>query len=289
MRHRLILLSFSIAVFVLSCNAPVPKSQVTPEVHLNKKSPEMGTPVEVDYSFTTSGDFSGVRKNLNVFVHFIDPQGTIRFVDDHLPPVRTNQWVPSQKYRYTRTVFIPENIPFGEYTIELGVYLSEGKGERVELNAKKLTPRSYDVGKLLIREPQESGVQYLEGWYDVERDPAENFYHWRWTKRKAILQTPNPGADSILYLRAESDLSNFPRPQHVTVRMDGDVVDQFNIPSNEQFVKKYSITKDQLGESSTVILELEVDQTFSPASKGNFADTRELGLRVFDFYLTSAK
>lgn len=285
MRQGLILFLLGVILFSPGCSTPASKSDVTPEVHLNKASVEMGTPVEIEYSFVTDGDFSGFRKNLNVFVHFLDPQGTIRFVDDHLPPVRTNQWMPSQKYQYARTVFVPENIPTGEYTIELGLYLTEGKGEHVELNAKKITSRSYDVGRIKIEEPRESNVQYLEGWYDLERDPAENFYHWRWTKGKAILQAPNPGRDSILYLRAESDQGKFPNPQQVTIRLNDAVIDAFQVPGNEEFVKKYAITRQQLGIGSTVQLELHVDQTFVPAANGDSKDTRELGLRVFDFYL----
>jgi hypothetical protein len=102
MRHSLIQLVLFVGLLPLSCEAPAPKGYVTPEVRFNKKSAEMGTPVEVNYSFGASSDFPGFRKDLTVFVHFLDPQGTIQFVDDHVPPVRTNQWASSQKYGYTR-------------------------------------------------------------------------------------------------------------------------------------------------------------------------------------------
>ena len=289
MRQSLILVLLVWISFIAACRTPVPKSYVTPEVHLSKKSVEMGTPVDINYSFVTADDFQGFRKNLTVFVHFRDPHGTIRFVDDHLPPVRTNQWVSSEKYDYRRTVFVPENIPSGEYTIELGVYLPQGKGERIELNAKKITTRSYDVGKLTIRQPGQSAIRFLDGWYDVERDPSESFYHWRWTKGKAIAETPNPHADSILYLRGDSDQSKFPQPQTVSIRLNSTVVDEFQVSGSDEFVKRYEIPKNQLGDDANVKLEIDVNETFVPASKGNSADTRELGLRVLNFYLTPAK
>jgi hypothetical protein len=131
-------------------------------------------------------------------------------------------------------------------------------------------------------------MEYVEGWYDEERDPSENFYHWRWTKRKAVLRTSSPEADSILYLRAESDQSWFPQPQKVILRWRGVILDEFLVPGSEEFEKKYHLRKDQLGPGPMVDLELNVDQTFIPASKGNSSDRRELGLRVFNLYLTRA-
>lgn len=288
MRHGLILFLLFVVCFSSACDAPAPKSYVTPEVRFNKRSAEMGTPVEMTYSFATREDFSGFRKNLTVFVHFLDPKGVIRFVDDHLPPVRTNQWMPSKKYSYERSIFVPENIPTGEYTVELGVYLPEGKGERIELNAKKITPRSYDVGKLEIRRPEDSEVRYVEGWYEEERDPSEDFYHWRWTKKKAVVEVPNPKTNALLYLRADSDPAQFSEPQRVTIRVNGSVVDEFAISGNEEFVKKYPIAKETLGSAPTVPLELSVSQIFVPASTGTSQDNRELGIRVFVFYLGSS-
>jgi len=287
MRQSLILVLL-VCVSICACKAPAPKSYVTPEVHLKKKPIEMGTPVDIQYTFLTADDFLGFRKNLTVFVHFLDPQGKIRFVDDHLPPVRTNQWVSSQRYDYQRTVFVPENIPPGEYTIELGVYLPEGKGERIELNAKKITARSYDVGKISIHQPDSSGIRFVDGWYDVEQDPAENFYHWRWTKGKAVAEAPNPRADAVLYLRADSDQTRFTQHQTVTIRLNSNTIDEFVVSGSDEFVKRYEIPKDKLGDDPIVKLEIDVSETFIPASKGNSTDSRELGLRVLNLYLTAA-
>ena len=87
------------------------KATVVPKVQINKKSAEMGTPIEITYSFSTKKDFVALYKDQTVFVHFIDPKRVRRFQDDHRPPKPTTEWRPNGNYNWTRTVFIPKNIP----------------------------------------------------------------------------------------------------------------------------------------------------------------------------------
>jgi hypothetical protein len=268
--------------FVFSCDASRPKSYITPRVTFNKPSTDMGTPVEVKYSFDTSDDFPGLRKDLTVFVHFLDPSGKIRFVDDHNPPIRTNQWGPGRNYSYTRTYFIPENIPEGKYTVELGMYTPIGKGERFVLNAKQLSERSYDVGKIQIEKPSTNPEgELVSGWYDLEREPNNDWYHWRWMGKTAAVKLPNPRANSLLYLKAESEPQRFPKDQNVSIFVNGSKLDGFNVETAEPFVQKYRIDAASLGTNDRVEVKLEVDQTFVPSEN----DKRELGLRVYCLYL----
>lgn len=273
---------FLLLPFVFSCDASRPKSYITPRVIFNKATAEMGTPVEVTYSFDTSDDFPGLKKDLTVFVHFLDPSGRIRFVDDHNPPIRTNQWGSGRNYSYTRSYFIPENIPAGKYIVELGMYTPMGKGERFVLNAKQLSERSYEVGNINIEKPStDAEGQLISGWYDLEREPNNDWYHWRWIGRTAIAKLPNPHADSILYLKAEGEPQRFPNEQNVAVYVNGSKLDSFSIETAEPFVKKYEIDSLSLGTNSPVEVKLEVDQTFVPSAD----DKRELGLRVYSLYL----
>jgi hypothetical protein len=272
--------------FVFSCDASRPKSYITPRVIFNKANAEMGTPVEVTYSFDTSDDFPGLKKDLTVFVHFLDLNKKIRFVDDHNPPIRTNQWGPGRNYSYTRTYFLPENIPDGKYIVELGMYTPMGKGERFVLNAKQLSERSYEVGNIHIDKPSmNSEPQLISGWYDLEREPNNNWYHWRWIGKTAIAKLPNPHANSVLYLKAESEPQRFQNPQNVTVYVNGNQLDRFSVESAEPFVQKYKIDSAALGRNSTVDVKLEVDQTFVPSAD----DKRELGLRIYCLYLGKEK
>jgi hypothetical protein len=273
---------FLLLLFVFSCDASRPKSYITPRVIFNKASAQMGTPIEVTYSFDTSDDFPGLKKDLTVFVHFLDPSGKIRFVDDHNPPIRTNQWGPARHYSYTRTYFVPENIPAGKYIVELGMYTPIGKGERFVLNAKQLSERSYDVGNIQIEKPSANPEgELVSGWFDLERETNNDWYHWRWIGKTAIAKLPNPHANSLLYLRAEGEPQRFPNEQNVSVYVNGTELDRFSVETAEPFVQKYKIDAESLGTNSAVEVKLEVDQTFVPSAD----DKRELGLRVYCLFL----
>jgi hypothetical protein len=286
MRHGWIrtLLLFTLAF--CACDASRPQAYITPLARFNKSSVPLGTPVEVTYSFQTSPGFSGLRKNLVVFVHFVDPRGTIRFVDDHTPPILTNQWTAGRTYSYTRTIMAPENIPVGEYLVELGMYNPVGKGESFALNARRVSERSYDVGHLVLRQagPQEIG-EFLSGWHDAEREPGNPWEHWRWTTGAAALQMPNPKTDSFVYLSADSDVGRFADPQRVVLFVNGAEIARFAMDNSEPVIRKFPVNSGQLGNSDTVDLRLEVDQTFTPG--GN--DTRSLGIRVYCLYLGPAR
>ncbi len=271
---------------IVSCDATRPKAHITPSVSFNRTSAEMGTPVEVIYSFKTSSDFPGLKKDLIVFVHFLDPSGKIRFVDDHNPPSRTNQWAPGRSYSYVRTYFLPENIPAGEYTVQLGMYTPSGKGERFVLNARQLSDRSYAVGNIKILKPvPDNKVQYVSGWYNLERAPNDDWYHWRWIGKTAVARIPNPRTNSFLYLKAESERHRFQTPQRITIFLKDKQIDQFEVESAETFAKKLEISEATLGTDSEIDVKLEVDRTFSPSTDGENGDTRELGLRVYCLYL----
>jgi hypothetical protein len=286
--HRLFIPAAALFVSCfVSCDASRPKAHITPSVSFNRTSAEMGTPVEVNYSFKTSKDFPGLKKDLIVFVHFLDPSGKIRFVDDHNPPLRTNQWGPGRDYSYVRTYFLPENIPAGDYTVQLGMYTPSGKGERFVLNAKQLSDRSYAVGNIKILEPApENEPQYVSGWYDLERSPNDNWYHWRWIGKSAVARIANPRSNAFLYLKAESERHRFQEPQRITVFLKDQQIDQFEVESSETFAKKFEIPAASLGADPKVDVKLEVDRTFSPSMDGKTGDTRQLGLRVYCLYLT---
>ena len=248
----------------------------------------MGTPIEITYSVATKPDFVALYKDMTVFVHFIDPKNVRRFQDDHRPPKPTAEWRPNGNYNWTRTVFIPKNIPAGEYSLVVGIY-SPSKGERMILEAKPYGNRSYDMGTLLVEiPPQEPAMQYTSGWYDAESDPADISTSWRWTKKEAILKVRNPNDDALLYLKVDGVPERFPGGQKLTVNVAGNEVETFPIQSNQPVMRKYSIDKAMLGSEKQVEIKLIADQTFSPASDTVSRDTRELGVRVYQVYLGKA-
>ncbi len=264
------------------------KATVTPKVQVNKRSAEMGTPIEITYSFATKPDFVALYKDMTVFVHFIDPKKVRRFQDDHRPPKPTSEWRPNGNYNWTRTMFIPKNIPAGEYSLVVGIY-SPSKGERMILEGKPFGNRSYDMGTLLVEiPPQEPPMQYTSGWYDPESEPTDISTNWRWTKKEAILKVRNPKDDALLYLKVDGVPERFSDGQKLTVFIGNREVETFPIQSNQPVMKKYNIDKEMLGSDKQVEIKLVTDKTFSPASDKVSRDTRELGVRVYQVYLGKA-
>jgi hypothetical protein len=276
------------AVFVLpSCNRP--QATIVPKLQINKKSAEMGTPVEVTYTFSTKKDYIALNKDLWVFCHFLDPKKVIRFQDDHQPAIQTSQWRPGGNYHYSRTLFIPKNIPAGEYTVSMGLYAPD-KEERVVLEAKPLDDRAYNMGNLLIEiPPTEPVIQWARGWYDPETVPNDINTQWKWTKKEAVLKVRNPNSNALLYFKADGNIDRFGKdPQVVTLKIGDTVIDSFPITSNQPFLKKYPIEKGKLGNGKMLEVKVEVDKTFKPAEDKVSADTRELGIRVYELYLGKA-
>jgi hypothetical protein len=264
------------------------QATIVPKLQINKKSAEMGTPIEVTYAFSTKKDYVPLKRDLTVFVHFLDPKGNIRFQDDHLPPRPTSSWRPSSNYNYTRTIFIPKNIPAGEYTVTMGIYAPD-KGERIELDSDKHDHREYRMTKLMVEiPPQEPIIQYVKGWYDPESVPTDVSTHWRWIQKEAILKVRNPMSDALLYFKADGVPERFQEPQTVTLKVGDFVVDTFPITSNQAFLKKYNISKDKLGNSKMLEVKVILNKTFVPADDKVSQDTRELGIRVYELYLGKA-
>jgi hypothetical protein len=264
------------------------KATVVPKVQINKRSAEMGTPIEVSYSFATKPDFVALYKDMTVFVHFIDPKKIRRFQDDHQPPKPTREWRPNGNYNWTRTIFIPKNIPAGEYAVVVGIY-SPSKGERMTLEGKPFGNRSYDMGTLLVEiPPQEPSMQYSAGWYDPETDPNDITMSWRWMKKEATLKVKNPGDDALLYLKTAGVPERFSDGQKLSVFVGNHEVETFPIDSNMPVIKKYNIDKAALGSDKQIEIKLAVDKTFTPAVDKVSRDTRELGVRVYQVYLGRA-
>jgi hypothetical protein len=287
-RLRLFLFALTFLISFASISCTRQKPTVIPKVQINKRSAEMGTPIEITYSFTTKSNFIPLFKDMTVFVHFTDPKKIRRFQDDHRPPKPTAEWRPNGNYNWTRTVFIPKNIPAGEYTVVVGIY-SPSKGERMILEGKPFGNRSYDMGTLLVEiPPQEPAMQYTTGWYDAESDARDINRSWRWTKKEAVLKVRNPQDDALLYLEVDSVPERFPVPQKLTVSIDDHPVETFAIQTNQPVMKKYSIDKAMLGTGKTVDVKLMTDETFTPASDKVSKDTRELGVRVYQVYLGKA-
>ena len=103
------------------------------------------------------------------------------------------------------------------------------------------------------------------------------------------MKVRNPNADALLYFKADGNIDRFVNnPQVVTLKIGDNVIDSFPITSNQPFLKKYQVEKSKLGDGKMVEVKVEVDKTFRPAEDKVSADTRELGIRVYELYLGKA-
>jgi hypothetical protein len=92
----------------------------------------------------------------------------------------------------------------------------------------------------------------------------------------------------MLYLRLEGRPEVFDAPQQVTI-LCGDVpLDSFTIASKGEIIRKIPVSSTQLGPADQAEIRLTVDRTFVPSAikGGHPDDTRELGVRVFNAYVT---
>jgi hypothetical protein len=120
-----------------------------------------GTGAQITYRWETiamDGDYS-------VLARFIGPDGRTAFQNDHKPPVSTRSW--SGLVEYTNSIFIPTNIPEGEYRILVGFYdpgavtnggnrptLKLGRGVRAVSGDATIA----EVGRLVISSNTQSAI-----------------------------------------------------------------------------------------------------------------------------------
>lgn len=252
---------------------------------VNHPRAPLGSPIEITYRFTVAPNAS-FSENYRVFVHFLDPNDELMWVDDHDPAVPTSQWKPGQVVEYTRTTFIPRYPYVGEAVVRLGLH-SLKTGKRLPLEGEH-DQRAYRVGTLeLLPQSEAVFVIYKDGWHAAEVAKDNASVEWQWTKREALLSFRNPRKDSTFYLDLDSRPDLFPRPQAVTISIGDQVLDTFEVATADQVLRKVSIAASQLGEGDMVDLKIAVDQTIVPANTpaARSSDPRELGVRVFHAYV----
>ncbi len=279
-----------IAVTAPACRRERPAVSV--QVRLSRPQVLPGQVLEVQYRFETLPDFRGIPYDGYVFVHFIDPLDTLAFTADHRPPKSTRDWKPGEVVEYRRVVFIPDYLYPGTYRVVLGIYDASGAYPRIPLQGPKETSRrAYQVGEVeVFPPPLQPLVRYVDGWYDLEANPADPAQRWRWTTRRAVAQLLNPKKGARLYIELDSNRDAFQdTPQRVTLSLNGRPLDEWALRDPGPALKIYPLTAERLGLEEYVTLEVRVDRTFVPAVLGLGSDARELGVRVFHLVLQESE
>jgi hypothetical protein len=115
------------------------------------------------------------------------------------------------------------------------------------------------------------------GWYEDELDPARNL-RWRWTSDRAELFVL-PGMGATLRLRGESPLKYFGTPPLVRLSAGDLMLAEFR--PDRDFDWSIEIPADALPEGGGTVT-LSLDRAYLPGPAEGTADTRRLGLRIFE-------
>jgi len=271
----------------------VPEPAVaTPAVTLSHEKAPLGSPVDITYRFDVAASAPPFAEDYRVFVGVVDPDEELMWTDDHDPPVPTTQWKPGQKIEYTRTVFIPIYPYIGDASIHMGLYSAKTK-KRLPLSGTEAGQRAYKVARFqLLPQTENVFTVYKEGWHGPETAQNNPSVEWQWTKKEATLGFKNPKKDSLFYLDMDNPGIPFSEGQHVQVKLNDQIVDQFELGHDgARVLKKIPLTTAQLADPDMVEVRVVVDKTFVPAllPASTNKDPRELGIRVFHAFIEATK
>lgn len=259
----------------------------TPTVTLNRRDVSVGAPMDVTYRFVVAKDAPAFREDYVVFVHFVDADGELMWVDDHEPARPTTEWKPGETIEYSRTMFIPK-VPYeGDVDVIMGLYSLSSK-ERVPMTGTGEGMRAYRVAQFKMGLPADNTfVMFRDGWHDAEGASGEVGTEWQWSKQDATLVFRNPKRDALVYLQLDQPVAAFAAPQRVEVRLGGQPIDAFELPAGRRELRRLRLTAAQLGTGDAAEMTLHVDRTFVPANVPQMrsSDHRELGVRVFRAYV----
>ena len=258
----------------------------TPAVELSRSSVSLGGTLDMRYRFTVAPDITDIPGDYQVFVQFLDPDGAVVFTDDHAPPQPTGTWRPGQEIEYDRRMFVPVDPYIGQVTVAVGLQ-SLLDGDRLPLEATDLGERAYQVGTLDMVSPSKNGLaKYQDGWHGVESGTNRD---WRWTTGRATIVFPNPRTAATLHLEVGGKPELLATAQRLTLEIDGTEIETLDLASEAPIFHRIDVPAESLGDDTTVVLTLNVEDTFVPAelTENENRDPRELGARVFYAFLES--
>lgn len=120
-----------------------------------------------------------------------------------------------------------------------------------------------------------------EGFHEPELD-STRARSWRWMSERAVLQIPQPGGDITLVIRGESPLRYFAQPSTLEVRAGDASLGRLELRGD--FTMEVGVLASRLAASGGQIV-LTTSQTYAPAERGDSADRRRLGLRLFEVHI----
>ena len=286
MRIMKIVILVLFVLSVISCGSKTDNKGIDLNLKIKPEKLSDNLYIKMNYNFSLNEKFEGFKKNLPVYVHFWRVKTKEMIIqDDHYPKGMVN-WKKGDKINYEREVFIPKFID--EYDddftgeekvrVEIGIYDPQNNDFKTILFNK-----TYSFESVSMVAPE---LIYAEGWNQLEYNNAVKYEYkkqWRWTSKKAVCIAENPKEEVRFEVRGgvNKDVYN---DQKIIIKINDKVLDEF-IPETNEFFKKYTLKKEDLGNNDEINIVFETDKTFIP-SKLNLSakDDRELGIQIFSIY-----
>lgn len=275
------------AAFALTagCSGPAPAPVAIPSIALDRTTVPLGATIEATIRFVVSPELGGLTEGYQVVLHVLDDDGEELWSEPHDPPVPPSEWEPGDSIEYTRRVRIPPYPYLGPAVIAIGLH-SPAADVRLALAGDDLGNFTYRVASIELTPQHESSfVTWEEGWRPTEFDYFDRT-QWRWTTGRAVLSFRNPQRATRLSLEVQgrADLSG--SPQVLSLAVGERTLLERTFDTNAAIRIDHELTAADLGDDDVVRLALLVDRTFVPAEiDEDAADTRTLGVRVFDVYV----
>lgn len=124
-------------------------------------------------------------------------------------------------------------------------------------------------------------VGFGEGWHEDEFEFATGL-RWRWTSERSVLRLKGPPQPVRLTLRGESPLRYLPAAPVVKVVAGGRTVGEFTPAADFQWSV---VVPGEAWTASGGAVAIETDRVYLPGPAEGTADTRRLGLRLFDIHV----
>ena len=278
-----IVASLAAALVLQAACGATPPPVATPTLGLDRSAVPLGGPLDLTIRFDTAPDLEPPDEDYRVLLHFLDPDGSLLWADDHEPVRPTSEWRPAERIEYARQSVVPMYPYIGETTVALGLYSPDG-GDRLPLAGAEVGARTYRVASLTLEpQPDSAFLIYGDGWYRPERAADTT---WRWTAGTAVVQFRNPRADVGLTMHVAGRPDVGEGEQRVALAIGARTVHEVALRTPERTVVRHGLSAPDLGPDDVVTMEVRVDPTFVPAERNPAAtDTRELGVRVFYLFV----
>ena len=187
---------------------------------------------------------------------------------------RVDRWtLPFKDRNFLRFIDLPQGIAGP------GTFASLTISSR-SLNPVKPAPVA--VRQFDIQPAAQMIYGYGEGWHEDEF-AVETGLRWRWTSERSVVQIKGPSQPIQLTLRGESPLRYLNTPPTVKVTAGGATLAQFQPEAD--FDWSVTVPAEALARSGGAVA-IETDRVYLPGPAEGTADTRHLGLRIFDLRVT---